>query len=880
MDMTSKLETIEHTVSMSLDGKTVTHELIEERVRNAGVFMNCQLTEDEIQSIIKNLDSRFQFRMGLGSTLEDLSHRPWVRSQSENINWYYWNRYKQLLVKSGFGNNVVGQMDIVTDEILDLFQNPKDDGRWQRKGLVVGHVQSGKTANYAGVVCKALDAGYRIVIIMAGLLNSLRKQTQGRIDNGVIGLDSLLMLNDIPLVEKLVGVGIFSCERWPVSITTAHSDFNKRTATQQQTAIEQYNQPLVFVVKKNVSILRNLIDWLKNNNFSLSEYPMLLIDDESDHASVNTNKEDLDPTKTNERIRELLELFPKNVYLGYTATPFANIFIDPDTPEEMMNDLFPENFIKTLDAPSNYFGGNRVFFEKELNVIRVVDDYEGFLKLKHNIDEAPNFLSKSLKESIKVFVLICAIRILRDQGKKHNSMLVNVSRFTNIQSELRILIHNYIIELRDAVSNYHALNEKEALKNTIFQTIFATWIKEFSQTEFEWFEVQQVLNKAISRIEIIEVNSSPNAEKEIDYSEHNYPDGRHIITIGGVSLSRGITLEGLSTSYFLRNSIMYDTLMQMGRWFGYRSGYEDLCRIYMTEQAQGWYEHIALATKELRDEFRRMDELKKSPKDFGLCVRNHDVSLIVTARNKMRSAKTIIREIELTGRLIETTRLFTSSEKVQINFNLMATLFKRLNTKAVQENIRNSTHFFWKCVDSNIIADFVELFQNHPESVLTDSVAVKNYIKTLSEDEKICEWNVLFISVQSPDKKLNIKVLQQELKKIKPGIRKTTKRCSGSAGIMLSQRKLGAGGIERFDLEKGEVREIPLLMVHILDCRLESDQDKPVFPNGVVAYGISFPGKKDGRSIKKTATYQVNTTYMKEQYGAEIENDEDMGDDL
>jgi len=878
--MTSKLETIEHTVSMSLDGKTVTHELIEERVRNAGVFMNCQLTEDEIQSIIKNLDSRFQFRMGLGSTLEDLSHRPWVRSQSENINWYYWNRYKQLLVKSGFGNNVVGQMDIVTDEILDLFQNPKDDGRWQRKGLVVGHVQSGKTANYAGVVCKALDAGYRIVIIMAGLLNSLRKQTQGRIDNGVIGLDSLLMLNDIPLVEKLVGVGIFSCERWPVSITTAHSDFNKRTATQQQTAIEQYNQPLVFVVKKNVSILRNLIDWLKNNNFSLSEYPMLLIDDESDHASVNTNKEDLDPTKTNERIRELLELFPKNVYLGYTATPFANIFIDPDTPEEMMNDLFPENFIKTLDAPSNYFGGNRVFFEKELNVIRVVDDYEGFLKLKHNIDEAPNFLSKSLKESIKVFVLICAIRILRDQGKKHNSMLVNVSRFTNIQSELRILIHNYIIELRDAVSNYHALNEKEALKNTIFQTIFATWIKEFSQTEFEWFEVQQVLNKAISRIEIIEVNSSPNAEKEIDYSEHNYPDGRHIITIGGVSLSRGITLEGLSTSYFLRNSIMYDTLMQMGRWFGYRSGYEDLCRIYMTEQAQGWYEHIALATKELRDEFRRMDELKKSPKDFGLCVRNHDVSLIVTARNKMRSAKTIIREIELTGRLIETTRLFTSSEKVQINFNLMATLFKRLNTKAVQENIRNSTHFFWKCVDSNIIADFVELFQNHPESVLTDSVAVKNYIKTLSEDEKICEWNVLFISVQSPDKKLNIKVLQQELKKIKPGIRKTTKRCSGSAGIMLSQRKLGAGGIERFDLEKGEVREIPLLMVHILDCRLESDQDKPVFPNGVVAYGISFPGKKDGRSIKKTATYQVNTTYMKEQYGAEIENDEDMGDDL
>ena len=244
----------------------------------------------------------------------------------------------------------------------------------------------------------------------------------------------------------------------------------------------------------------------------------------------------------------------------------------------------------------------------------------------------------------------------------------------------------------------------------------------------------------------------------------------------------------------------------------------------------------------------------------------------------MRSAKTIVREIELTGRLIETTRLFISSEKVQINFNLMTILLKRLNQNAVRDSLGKSTHLFWRSVDSKIVADFVESFQNHPESVLTDSATVKKYVESLSEDEKINKWNVLFISVNTPAKTLNIKVFQEELKDINPGIRNTTTPCS--AGIMLSQRKLGAGGIEKIDLKEGAVREIPLLMVHILDCRLNSHPDKPVFLNGVVAYGISFPGAKDGRRIKKIATYQVNTTWMNERYGDEIENDEDMGEDL
>ena len=264
--MNKNLERIEHTVSMSLDDETVTHDLIVERVSLTSAMLNVPITEHEKETLVKSIESKHQITMTLGATLTDTTHRPWLKRNSENINWYYWNRYKQLLIKNGFGTNVVGQMDIVTDEILDLLQDPNDEGAWQRKGLVVGHVQSGKTANYTGVVCKALDSGYRIVIIMAGLLNSLRRQTQGRIDSGVVGLDSALMLHDVSVADKLVGVGLFSHEEQtcPVSITTADSDFNKRIATQQQAAIAQFKPPLIFVVKKNVSILTNLIDWLKN----------------------------------------------------------------------------------------------------------------------------------------------------------------------------------------------------------------------------------------------------------------------------------------------------------------------------------------------------------------------------------------------------------------------------------------------------------------------------------------------------------------------------------------------------------------------------------------------------------------------------------------
>lgn len=310
----------------------------------------------------------------------------------------------------------------------------------------------------------------------------------------------------------------------------------------------------------------------------------------------------------------------------------------PDTVDEMIGeDLFPRDFIVSLDPPSNYVGASRVFSsEADLSIVRTIDDYKDFLPEKHKKDLEVTELPRSCLEAVSAFVLARAIRLLRGQTNSHNSMLINVSRFTKVQSQVKLLVEDDVRTLLRAVINYSKLSESEALSSPHIGRIKAVWDKEYSTTKIEWKQVQAVLKDAISSIETIEVNSSASAAS-LDFSRRNYPKGRNVIAVGGLSLSRGLTLEGLTTSYFLRNSIMYDTLMQMGRWFGYRDGYADICRIYMSGETASWYGYISDVMEELREEFRRMQAAGMTPKDFGLAVRSHPDSLVVTARNKMRT---------------------------------------------------------------------------------------------------------------------------------------------------------------------------------------------------------------------------------------------------
>ena len=516
---------------------------------------------------------------------------------------------------------VLATLDNVTNRILGLIENPAKDGEWDRRGMVMGHVQSGKTANYTGLVCKAADAGYKVIVIIAGIHNNLRNQTQRRLDEGFIGVDSTGRMREMLPAQSLVGVGRFDSRRQPSSFTTSQRDFNKAIADSVRMPFQNLREPAVFVVKKNTSTLRNLIEWVAAQNAQRGtatvREPMLLIDDEADNASINIRRDQDEVSRINGQIRELLALFDRSCYVGYTATPFANIFIDPESEDAMLgHDLFPRDFIVSLDPPDNYFGANRVFIEEADRVIHSVDDNADLLPLKHRIDHRVVGLPETLETAVRVFIVARAIRLARGQLGTHNSMLVNVSRFVNVQAQVRNEIHALVDRIRSSTRVNGARPSALAVRDPEIAALYGAFQEHFEDScGVSWQTVQQLLHESASPVNVVEVNArSPGS---LDYLEHER-NGLNVIAVGGLSLSRGLTLEGLIVSYFLRNSMMYDTLLQMGRWFGYRQGYEDLCRVWMPEEAQGWYTHITESIDELRDELARMQSVNATPREFGL----------------------------------------------------------------------------------------------------------------------------------------------------------------------------------------------------------------------------------------------------------------------
>ena len=625
------------------------------------------ISDDEADSLLRRLEARHQVQMGQGNVLVEKSFQPWLPQRKADIDPFYWDRYRQLLVDRGLAAPVVASLDSVTDRILGLTES-KLEGEWDRRGMVVGHVQSGKTANYTGLITKAADAGYRLVIVIAGIHNSLRNQTQIRIDEGFIGRDS----SNIRKIseDRTVGVGRFNSTRRPQSFTTSTRDFNSQTADSVGVQIDALKEPAVLVIKKNTSTLKNLIKWLEVHNArrgtSKIAAPMLLIDDEADNASINIKHQKGEVARINGQIRELLNLFERKCYVGYTATPFANIFIDPETEDEMFQqDLFPRDFIVSLEPPSNYVGPTRVFLDESDVFVREIDpeDSEDHIPLRHKIYDDVVSLPESLENAIRIFVLNCAVRTLRGDGSSHNSMLINVSRFTRIQGQVWSLVHDYLGEIQRAVRANGAKHHLKAEKDPDIADLKKTWTAEFSLVDEQWEEVFEVLHTAIAPIEVRQINSA--SASALDYEEYK-TTGLNVIAIGGFSLSRGLTLEGLSVSYFLERSQAYDTLLQMGRWFGYRPNYEDLCRVCMPEDAAGWFEHIAESVEELRDDFKQMERAGATPREFGLRVRSHPDSLIITARNRIGSAERKVVD-GLKNNYVETTSLLAGAEVRESN---------------------------------------------------------------------------------------------------------------------------------------------------------------------------------------------------------------------
>ncbi len=735
----------------------------------------------DIEALTAELRHLFSVQAGDVTILDDhdpKEHVAWLPSRRAEIQWKFWNRYVTYLERDfGMPPDVVNNLHDLTDKILERLEEPQRAGKWDRRGMVVGSVQSGKTANYVGLINKAIDAGYKLVIILAGIHSNLRAQTQLRVDEGVLGFDTQKNRR-LNMNGRWVGVGKLPGDKLVVHSLTSSAekgDFSKPVA--ESIGVMIGGDPVVLVVKKNSKLLSNLMKWVRavagsedSDGKIIPDTPLLLIDDEADNASINIKetrdakgKAD-DVSAINGAIREILLSFEKSAYVGYTATPFANIFINPSAQTEKHGeDIFPRSFIINVKAPSNYIGPAKVFgldgdvdagvaAQDGLPIVRDLHgdafkaDYmadEAFPQ-PHKITHVPTFLPPSLREAVRCFILTCAARRARGQERKHNSMLVHVTRFVPVQAHASRLLRDELMALQKRIEHGDG-----ARRPTVREELRGLWEREFvpvsqalgaeAGAAVTWEQVDAELHAAAAKIDVLTVNSS--AGTPLDYKEHE-AEGRSVIAVGGNKLSRGLTLEGLSISYFLRTSQMYDTLMQMGRWFGYRPGYLDLCRLFTTRTLIGWYRHIALAEAELRREFDYMVAARLTPLDYGLRVRTHPEGMVVTAMNKMCHSQKL--ELSWAGVLVQTTQL-PKDERNAANLATTEALLAPLGSP--DAGVDRETKI-WRGVRAVAVAQFVEALRFPPEAARASGPQLAEFIRkqTGKEPAELTVWTVALVS--------------------------------------------------------------------------------------------------------------------------------------
>lgn len=841
------------------------------------------LNEEEWGRMAKELEMHFDVKMDPGHLVKgDEQQRRdttwWTAKKKIASGSYYWNRYKEY-ISENLPFEVVKTIDDDTDVVMNNLADPDLDN-FSRYGMVVGHVQSGKTANYSGLVCKAADAGYKFIVVIAGGLDNLRNQTQERLNEAFIG-------NDIGIP---VGVGKFGDNRkeiMPVSLTTKDKDFKKIDATRNSQGLnfDNITSPIILVIKKNTSTLKNVIEWLQTQYINgVSNHAMLLIDDESDYASINT-KEEEDPTIINERIRKLLSLFRKSAYVAYTATPYANIFIDHQADnKDVGKDLFPEDFIYALEAPTNYFGAYEIFIKSDKKYIVPIEDYQDIIPSNHKKDYTLDYLPESLEDAIRLFILNIAIRHLRGQENKHNSMLVHVTRFTDVHKNVAKNISEYFENIKKAIVIYGSMLQPE-LRNDHLQNLKLTFDEHHKEVEFDWKNVIAKVTEIIRSIIIHEVHNK--SKIKLEYRK-DYPT--NAIVVGGTSLSRGYTLEGLSVSYFLRTTVFYDTLMQMGRWFGYRTDYQDLCRIYMTDTMYSNFRTIIEATLDLVDSFEEMSRLGMTPKDFGLAVQHHpDSGLQVTARNKLKNSGDIYFEMKLDGHLKETSWLSKDKAINQQNIDTIETLINKLG----QAEISSSNDYIWRDIDRSLVATFLDEFKTYNLSTDEFGIRTRMPIKFVKEyvNKIETDWDIVLYSGSSGEEIIGgLEINLQERKiDLKPDYYEVRNRqvSSGNAEeVTLTDEQ--KADLKRMSEEKKlnkklefsrrkETRALlkkPLLMLHILNGKVFEEingEKKQVDEVELAAFGISFPGGIE--SGNKNIRLKVNTVYIASELQGE-ENDD------
>lgn len=680
----------------------------------------------------------------------------WLTLERESkIEWNYTERYFQLLENNDRADSVINETRRSSMDIMEKLGDPESNKPFYVKGLVVGEVQSGKTQNFNAVINRAIDCGYGLIIVLSGIMEDLRSQTQKRIENDVIGTG---VIDEESNTKGTKGVGRIrrfgnqgDRDVTPVaSITSYKTDFKKPLAD-SDFSLDFKN---VLVCKKNVSVLKNLIIWLHDflEKKGKHNIPLLVLDDEADNASLNNqgSKGREYATKINGHIRALLNLFKRKTYLGYTATPFANVLQDRnDSPENdwpvkyklkgetnekrlsQVDNIFPDDFIVLLNSPSNYIGAKQIFetikpiynvAEEKIPLVQVVsdhiDDFPTRVRKDNNVgvenifninewnekigefssyldfntyreyrdgtrsskttDMFPKDIPQSLKDAIMCFILAIAVRESRKHTmihsvlyNPHNTMLIHVSRFTIWQNTTKKLVEDYVGNVSSLISN-----DNPSSVDSVYFEFEKIWYRYYAKivesiadylpsgyvdnfmTPIIFESLKSHLPEAIKGLEIKAINSV--IKDKLEYPRRN---PKKTIAIGGNRLSRGFTLEGLTINYFIRTTNYSDTLLQMSRWFGYRLGYLDCCKLFTTQDSIDKYDSTTRCVEELETEFRKMESKGKTPQNFILRVRMHPGVLKITRPSILKN--TVVVKWSYQDQLEMTTSFDARKEKIE-----------------------------------------------------------------------------------------------------------------------------------------------------------------------------------------------------------------------
>lgn len=669
----------------------------------------------------------------------------WVAALDRST-WHYWPTLRRhLLVKKKWPRDTISSLDDASDSILSKLAPPSTD-EFDIRGLVLGHVQSGKTANFTAVIAKAADAGYKLVVVFSGIDNGLRRQTQLRLNRELTGYPG-----NPPHAVEQPPVG----RQWHQFTTdTLDGDFNRGRAN---TAALQGSQPVLLVVKKNGAVLRRLKAWFEEASEDMRKgLPALFIDDEADQASVDTRgsyqQEDgfdpndpnfEEPAVINRLIRGLLNLFPRRAYIAYTATPFANVLIPHDNFGGLAgDDLYPRDFLIDLPKPRGYFGTEEFFGRFDpasgesvpgLDILRDVPDAEVQQLLVNNE------LTPSLEESLQAFMLAGAARAHRGQADAPCTMLVHTTQRIAGQTPTRDLIEARFGELKDEwrYDRHNGLRDK--LKRLWDEDFKPTTLGVDASRVVEFDDIEDYIATFAKAVQVREINSERG-----DVLDFDLEPSLKAIAIGGNKLARGLTLEGLLVSYFARQSPQYDTLLQMARWYGYRGGYEDLTRIYTTGTLQGWFADLALVEHRLRQDIRMYDMVPGlSPREVGVRILRHP-SMQVTSSLKRRHAIATQISQSYSGELEQTFRFPLNDEE------RLALLCER-NRSTVHEFLTDigtpaqQTQFgpLWEAVEASAVVRLLRAFDVVPEAAGLSPELIAAWIEQQNIDGDVTSWAVL-----------------------------------------------------------------------------------------------------------------------------------------